>query len=120
MEVLSAKKLLTDFLDTYKFTDKAVSKNNILSVKNLSVNFAQHEVLKGINLEVQEGEKFQLSGKMELVNQPLPMHSVILLKRVAKFYTEGNRLLLILFLNVRKNWLYYAKSKSDDFAKYCQ
>ena len=50
-EVLSAKKLLTDFLDTYKFTDKAVSKNNILSVKNLSVNFAQHEVLKGINLE---------------------------------------------------------------------
>ncbi len=63
LEVLSAKKLLTDFLDTYKITDKAVSKNNILSVKNLSVNFAQHEVLKGINLVVQEGEKISIVGK---------------------------------------------------------
>lgn len=90
-------------------TDKAVSKNNILSVKNLTVNFGQHEVLKGINLEIQEGEKFRLLGKMALGNRPLRMRSAILLKPVVKFCIVGNQLLMILFRNVQQKLVILCK-----------
>lgn len=38
-------------------------KNVLIHIKDLHVNYGQHEVLKGVNMEIEDGERICLTGK---------------------------------------------------------
>lgn len=58
-----SKEALATFVSENRRADKLVSTDKILSVRDLSVAFDEHEVLRGINLDVFEGERISIVGK---------------------------------------------------------
>lgn len=54
---------LLNFSKQYQTPMVAASENELLSVHNLTVKFDQREVLKNIDLKIQQGEKISIVGK---------------------------------------------------------
>lgn len=54
---------LLNFSKQYQTPMVAASENELLSVHNLTVKFDQREVLKAIDLKIQQGEKISIVGK---------------------------------------------------------
>lgn len=63
LEKGSAREVLAEFCRQYGQDSKQITKEELLSIHDLSVHFGHHEVLQGLNLQICEGEKLSIVGK---------------------------------------------------------